>query len=68
MPRCWACFGMLDAVCARCGGEACRTCDLCHGCGRVLCDRCNSEPTPRYECRPGLVPHPHSVTLEPEEC
>jgi len=53
--RCW------PGTCAVCGGAACAAHDECGGCGRVICQRCDTAggmPVTRFAG--DRQPHPHN--------
>jgi hypothetical protein len=51
----------LRGVCVHCGGPACDTHDRCYGCGALICQRCDTEPTPAFTYGGAkCVPHPHN--------
>jgi hypothetical protein len=62
MSVCPCCGLTPDARCQRCEGVACRTCDRCCGCGRVVCVDCDTRtPGEKPFSFPGdRAPHPHN--------
>jgi hypothetical protein len=58
-PCCAACgTEPIAARCACCDRAACRRCDLCPGCGVVICEACNTVPSPTFPCLGGQYDHP----------
>lgn len=65
---CAACHGFdgeerrLDTTCDRCGAPACRRCDRCYGCRRIVCGACNEPGTPSFAFPGDQHLHPHNVS------
>jgi len=52
--------------CAICQAPACAEHDRCHGCGRVVCQRCDTAGGMPIAAFPGdRVPHPHNAEPAP---
>lgn len=58
-----ACSRHNPGRCARCLGPACPSCDYCHGCGRLICRRCDTgtDETPTFAFPGDTHAHPHVV-------
>jgi len=50
----------VPVPCERCGSVACARDDRCFGCGRVICERCDSAGTPSFAYPGDAVMHPHN--------
>lgn len=57
---CLVCLHVEHGRCVRCDGPACSRCDRCFGCGRIICARCDTRPTPRFEFPGDARRHPHN--------